>query len=177
MPYTDQFSLIFAHLLSSFTSFSTSHSRLHNIIMFGIFAIVPLLFSFVSSVQGHGLITGITGANGLNGQGFAVVDGTPRNTGLPIKSVEVGAVRLRRGMKLKHMMLNRATLRSFATARSLPARSRVAVALNSGAARTLLLPSPVSLLTCHVHSLAHTTTSQLHPLLGCPPRTLMGPSR
>jgi hypothetical protein len=172
-----QFSLIFAHLLSSFTSSSTSQACLHNTIMFGIFAIVPLLFSFVSSVQGHGLITGITGANGLNGQGFAVVDGTPRNTGLPIKSVEVCVVLSQGNMKLDHMMLHRATLQSFATARSPPARSRVAVALNLVAAQMLLLPSPVSLLTCHAYPLAHTTASQLRPLLGCRPRTPMGPSR
>lgn len=53
--------------------------------------IIALALSAASSVHSHGLITAVSGANGVAGAGFAVVDGTPRNTGLPIKAVEVSS--------------------------------------------------------------------------------------
>jgi hypothetical protein len=56
--------------------------------MFGLLPIVTFAAFCASSVHGHGLITAATGANGVTGKGFAVVDGTPRDTGLPIKAVE-----------------------------------------------------------------------------------------
>jgi hypothetical protein len=58
--------------------------------MFGLLQIAILIAVCFTSVHGHGLITAATGANGVTGKGFAVVDGTPRNTGLPIKAIEVG---------------------------------------------------------------------------------------
>jgi hypothetical protein len=60
--------------------------------MFRVFSTLSIFLSVVASVHAHGLITGVTGANGVTGQGFAVVDGTPRNTGRPVKSVEVSLV-------------------------------------------------------------------------------------
>jgi hypothetical protein len=57
--------------------------------MYGIFTTLSILLSVVASVHGHGLITAVSGANGVKGVGFAVVNGTPRDTGLPIKAVEV----------------------------------------------------------------------------------------
>jgi hypothetical protein len=57
--------------------------------MHGIFSTLSILLSIAATARSHGLITGVSGANGVNGVGFAVVDGTPRDTGLPIKKVEV----------------------------------------------------------------------------------------
>jgi hypothetical protein len=37
---------------------------------------IALVASLASSVYGHALITAATGANGVNGVGFGVVDGT-----------------------------------------------------------------------------------------------------
>jgi hypothetical protein len=43
-----------------------------------------LFVSLFSSVCGHGLLTAVTGANGITGVGFGVDASTPRNGGLPI---------------------------------------------------------------------------------------------
>jgi hypothetical protein len=54
-------------------------------IMFAKLIPAAILFgSFFSHVCGHGLLTAVTGANGITGVGFGVDASTPRNGGLPI---------------------------------------------------------------------------------------------
>jgi hypothetical protein len=42
------------------------------------------LCALVACAYGHGLITAVTGANGVTGVGFGVDASTPRNGGLPV---------------------------------------------------------------------------------------------
>ncbi|CAE6510866.1 unnamed protein product [Rhizoctonia solani] len=43
------------------------------------FSSVLLVLAAVSSVNGHGVLTRVAGANGINGKGFGVEDATPRD--------------------------------------------------------------------------------------------------
>jgi hypothetical protein len=60
--------------------------------MRGIFTTLAILLSVAATVRSHGVLTGVSGANGVNAIGFAVVEGTPRDTGRGVKKVEVGLV-------------------------------------------------------------------------------------
>jgi hypothetical protein len=63
---------------------------LHSLInMRGIFTTLAVLLSVAATVRSHGVLTGVSGANGVNAIGFAVVEGTPRDTGRGVKKVEV----------------------------------------------------------------------------------------
>ncbi|EUC64911.1 CAS1 protein [Rhizoctonia solani AG-3 Rhs1AP] len=47
--------------------------------MFAKLSAALLLFTAVSSVSAHGALVAVTGTNGVDGQGFGVVDSTPRD--------------------------------------------------------------------------------------------------
>jgi hypothetical protein len=57
--------------------------------MRGIFTTLVILLSIGTAARSHGVLTGVSGANGVNAIGFAVVEGTPRDTGRGVKKVEV----------------------------------------------------------------------------------------
>jgi hypothetical protein len=53
------------------------------------FTFLAILASVAVSVSGHGVFTGVQGANGVTGQGFAVVQSTPRDKARPSRVTQV----------------------------------------------------------------------------------------
>jgi hypothetical protein len=57
--------------------------------MFRILALIYLVASAAVSVNAHGLITCVEGANGVTSKGFAVLDNIPRNVFKPANITQV----------------------------------------------------------------------------------------
>jgi hypothetical protein len=75
------------------------------------FVLIGLVSLPLQSVYGHGVITAVTGANGVNGAGFGVVASTPRDGSTP-KPFEVSKRVLTYSAVIEHNSLDRSKIRA-----------------------------------------------------------------